>query len=41
MLNDEVEKHLQKAKQALFTSTDPKYTAVRASREYDVPYRTL
>jgi hypothetical protein len=41
ILDDETEKRLQKAKQALFTSTDPKYTAARASREYDVPYNTL
>ena len=41
IVNDDIEIRLQQAKQSLFISTDPKYTARQASRDYDVPYDTL
>ena len=41
IVNDEVEAHLQQAKQHLFTTTNSKYTAHQASKDYNVPYDTL
>jgi helix-turn-helix, Psq domain len=40
-INDEVEACLQEAKKALLVSTDPKYTAKKAAKQFDVPYNTL
>ncbi|KIK59516.1 hypothetical protein GYMLUDRAFT_169520, partial [Collybiopsis luxurians FD-317 M1] len=41
ILNKDIEKRLQQAKEALFISVDPKYTASKAARQYKVPYNTL